>query len=156
VRYFEYFLYRKLLIISHFFFIRTEIVAISWANPRFLLWALPHPTVTAIPTPPGSPITTVWLHYLETSIAHAFPDGVRLLCCHVALTRVHDRSKPPPATLLTSPISTAIQPKPNMVQDSFGFSREIYFIPPHLQFFLMLFRLPFHRLKLLQLKFWTL
>lgn len=82
------------------------------------------------PPPPhnsGHPFAAVWMHYLETSIAHAFQDGVRLLSCHVALTRVHDRFQPPSATNPSPLKSTPILRRLSMVQDYVHLPREIYF-----------------------------
>jgi hypothetical protein len=125
-------------IISYFFLLRQKKKKdIRYQYPRLLLRALSHPTVTAFPhtpphptPPPITPVTlfpAVWMHYLESSIAHAFQAGVRLLSCHVALTRVHDRFQPPSATNPSPLKSTPILRRLSMVQDYVHLPREIYF-----------------------------
>ena len=127
-------------IISYFFLLRQKERRKKKKKERqslsvssFSAHSLSHPTVTVFPTPhplphnSGHPFPAVWMHYLETSIARAFQDGVRLLSCHVALTRVHDRFQTPSATSPSTLISTPILRRLSMVQDYVHLPREIYF-----------------------------
>lgn len=88
-------------IISYFFLLRPKKERQSLSVSSFSAQSPVTPNCHRFSKPPhnsGHPFPAVWMHYLETSIAQAFQDGVRLLSCHVALTRVHDRFQPPSAT----------------------------------------------------------
>lgn len=120
-------------IISYFFLLGQKKGRHSLSVSSFSAQSPVTPNCHSFSNPPRPhnfgrlPFPAVWMHYLETSIAHAFQDGVRLLSCHVALTRVHDRFQPPSATNPSPLKSTPVLCRLTMVQDYVHLPREIYF-----------------------------